>query len=238
MDHSSDQFRILVVDDHPLVRAGLRRALEEAPEQWRVLEAASGHEALDAMHRQRIDLIIVDLSMPGMTGFDLIRRVRAGFTVVRVLVLSMHHEQQYALRALRAGANGYLTKDAAATELVAAVRAVVTGRTHVPPHVTRAVEAGLHSRDGAPAHSKLSDREFEVLRRLVSGQRPSEIARQFHISIKTVSTHKARIFHKLGLGSMAALVRYAIAQGLDVDASLIANHDERPRSPIADAPPA
>jgi DNA-binding NarL/FixJ family response regulator len=235
MDDSSDHLRILVVDDHPLVRAALIRALEDASARWRVFEAASGHQALEAMYRQRIDLVILDLSMPGMTGFDLIRRVRAAFTVVRVLVLSMHHEHHYALRAYRAGANGYLTKDAAATDLVEAVRNVAAGRTRVTPHLERAVKAGLQSQTAAPAHAKLSNREFEVLRRLVAGHRPSEIAHNLHLSIKTISSHKAHILAKLELDSIAALVRYAIAQGLDVDASPLADHTVRPGHRIAKA---
>jgi DNA-binding NarL/FixJ family response regulator len=211
--------RILVADDHMIVREGLKRILESTSRDWQVAEAASGFQALDLLREQRFDLAIVDLSMPGMNGLELVRRVRADRMPLPILVLSMHAEEQYAMRALKAGANGYVTKDTARHELAAAVARVMNGGAYVSASLAERVVLQLSGGAAEPSHQDLSDRELDVLRRLVAGQRPTEIARDLHLSIKTVSTHKTRIQQKLQLASTAALIRYGVEHGLGVVAA-------------------
>jgi two-component system invasion response regulator UvrY len=214
--HLEDPLHLLLVDDHNIVREGLKRILEPYSSQWVMSEASSGFEALDHLRSQACDLAIVDLSMPGMSGLDLIQRIKLHTPSVLVLVLSMHGEEQYALRAFKAGANGYLTKDSAATELVGAVRKVMDGGTYVSAQLAERVVQQLSGAAKAPSHAELSDRELEVLRRFVAGQRPVDIAKALHLSIKTVSTHKSRIQEKLRLPSMAALIRYGLEHQIDL----------------------
>ena len=205
---------VLLVDDHTIVREGLRRILEGAGNGYRIVEASSGHQALECLQREPVQLAIVDLSMPGMTGLELIQRIKSGYPQVAVLVLSMHAEEQYALRAFKAGANGYLTKDGAADELLRAVRKVLCGGAYVTASLAERVVLRLNGAVGVPRHAHLSDRELEVLRRLVAGQRPTDIADALHLSVKTISTHKARIQDKLQLPTTAALIRYGLEHGL------------------------
>jgi len=207
--------RLLVVDDHAIVREGLKRVLENTAADWVVTEAEGGFQALERLRRQPFDLAIVDLSMPDMNGLELLRRVRDELPQLRVLILSMHAEEQYAVRAFRAGANGYVTKDSAAQELAAAVRRVAAGGAYVSSVLAESMVLHMSGAREPPAHASLSNREMEVLRRLVGGERPTQIARALHLSVKTVSTHKSRIQAKLNLPSTAALIRYGVEQGLD-----------------------
>jgi len=211
--------QILIVDDHAIVREGLVRILEGTGRGWCVAEAASGFQALEWLRRHQAELAIVDLSMPGMSGLDLIARLRAEFPRLRVLVLSMHAEEQYALRAFQAGAHGYVTKDRAPAELVDAVAKVAGGGAYVTTSLAERVVQSLNGAQAVPRHAQLSNRELDVLRRIVAGQRLSDIANELHLSIKTISTHKRRIQDKLQLPSMAALIRYGIEHGLQ-DASV------------------
>ena len=188
---------LLLVDDHTIVREGLKRILEATPEGWAITEESSGFQALDSLRRAHFDLAIVDISMPGMSGLELIRRIRAEFPALPVLVLSMHAEEEYALRAFKAGANGYVTKDSAAAELLAA---------RVVQQLNGSVEV--------PRHARLSNRELEVLRGIVAGQRSTDIAQALNLSVKTISTHKTRIMDKLQLDSTAALIRYGMEHRL------------------------
>lgn len=206
---------LLLVDDHTIVREGLRRILEAVASQWQIIEAGSGFQALECLRGQPIGLAIVDLSMPGMSGLELIKRIRAEYPHVKVLVLSMHAEEQYALRAFRAGANGYVTKDTASAELVSAVRKVADGGAYITASLAESVVRQLNGATEAPRHAQLSDRELEVLQRIVAGQRPTEIAEALHLSVKTVSTHKSRIQDKLQLPNTAALIRYGLEHQLD-----------------------
>lgn len=219
---------VLLVDDHTIVREGLRRVLEAAPEGWRIVEASSGHQALECLRRGEFGLAIVDLSMPGMTGLELIRRIKAEHPGTAVLVLSMHAEEQYALRSFKAGANGYLTKDSAAEELMHAVRKVAAGGAYVTASIAERVVLQLNGSVELPRHARLTERELEILRRLVAGQRPTEIAQALHISVKTVSTHKTRIQDKLELPNIAALIRYGLEHGLQ--------GDDAPAPPLSPAP--
>jgi two-component system, NarL family, invasion response regulator UvrY len=198
--------RVLLADDHKIVRDGLKGILGATPDLQVAAEAASGDEALALVRANDYDVVMLDLSMPGLSGMDLIKRLRIERPKLRILVLSMHGERQYAARVLKAGAAGYLGKDSAAEMLVGALRKIAAGGVHI----TEAVAATLLQAGEKPPHEALSDREFEVLRLLAGGLGPTEIGDKLHLSVKTVSTHKTRILEKLRVGSTAELVRYAL----------------------------
>jgi DNA-binding NarL/FixJ family response regulator len=202
--------RVLIADDHSIVRDGLKRILAATPDLQVAGEAASGDDALAAVKAHDYDVVMLDMSMPGLSGIDLIKRLKLERPKLRILVLSMHGESQYAARALKAGAAGYLNKDSAAEALLSALRKIAAGGVHIAD----AVAASLLQSADKPPHEALSDREFEVMRLLVEGLGPTEIGERLHLSVKTVSTHKTRILDKLGLGSTAELVRYAMEHRL------------------------
>jgi DNA-binding NarL/FixJ family response regulator len=217
--------QLLLVDDHTIVREGLKRVLDPIAHEWSITEVGTGFQALERMSHQTFDLAIVDLSMPGMTGLELIRRIKSEHPKTAVLVLSMHAEDQYALRAFKAGANGYVTKDSAATELVAAVRKTAAGGAYVSASLAESVMLQLNGARHAPRHAELSDRELQVLQRIVSGERLTDIALALHLSVKTVSTHKSRIQEKLALPTMAAVIRYGLEHRLgNADTAMDDNH--------------
>ena len=201
--------RVLLADDHSIVRDGLKRILAATTDIEVAGEAASGDQALALVKRGAYDVAMLDMSMPGLSGLDLIKRVKIEKPKLPILVLSMHAEAQYAARVLKAGASGYLNKDSASEQVIGAIRKVATGGVHIP----EAAAAGLLGASKAP-HDALSDREFEVLRLLVDGLGPTDIGERLHLSVKTVSTHKTRILEKLNLGSTAELVRYALEHKL------------------------
>ena len=201
--------RVLIADDHKIVRDGLKRILA-GTELEVAAEAASGDEALTLVRANDYDIAMVDMSMPGLSGIALLKRLKAEKPKMKLLVLSMHGEHQYAARALKAGASGYLTKDSAADQLLGALRKIAAGGVHI----SDAAASALVSAPAAASHQSLSDREFEVMRLLVEGLGPSEIGEKLHLSVKTVSTHKTRILEKLGVGGTAELVRYAIENKL------------------------
>jgi DNA-binding NarL/FixJ family response regulator len=202
--------RVLLADDHSIVRDGLKRILASTPDLEVAGEASNGDQALALVRAHDYDVVMLDMSMPGLSGIDLIKRLKIEKPRLRILVLSMHGESQYAARALKAGAAGYLNKDAAADALLGALRKVAAGGVHVGD----AAAASLLQSGDKPAHETLSDREFEVMRFLVEGLGPTEIAARLHLSVKTVSTHKTRILEKLGVGSTAELVRYVMEHKL------------------------
>jgi DNA-binding NarL/FixJ family response regulator len=201
--------RILVVDDHQIVRDGLRRILSAHADLEVAAEAADGDAALTLVRAHDYDVVVLDMSMPGLSGIDLIKRIRLEKPALPLLVLSMHAERQYAARALKAGAAGYLNKDSAAELLVGALRKVAGGGMYV----SAAAAAGLVAA-GRGRGAELSDRELEILRLLAEGLGPTEIGARLHLSVKTVSTHKARAQDKLGVASTAELVRYALENKL------------------------
>ncbi len=201
--------RVLIADDHKIVRDGLKRILTSHGDLEVAGEAADGDQALALVRANEYDVAMLDMSMPGLSGIDLIKRLRLERPKLRILVLSMHGEDQYAARALKAGASGYLHKDSASELLVGALRKIAAGGVHIG----EAAAASLVSAEKQP-HRALSDREFEVLRLLVAGQSPTGIAEKLHLSVKTVSTHKTRILEKLNLKSTADLVRYAMENKL------------------------
>lgn len=211
--------RVLLADDHTVVREGLKRMLGEVTGIEVAGEAAHGAGVMAALRRSGFDVLVLDLSMPGRSGIELIRQIRGEFPRLPILVLTMHQEEQYAVRAIRAGARAYLTKDTAAADLVAAIRKLATGGVLVSPRVAEllALDA-MPSVDPLP-HQALSDREFEVFMLLVDGKSVSDIASQLFLSVKTVSTHKTRILQKMSLASVPDLVRYAMRHRLADDAA-------------------
>ena len=202
--------RVLLADDHSIVRDGLKRILAATPDLQVAGEAASGDEALAAVKANDYDVAMLDMSMPGLSGIDLIKRLKLEKPRLKILVLSMHGESQYAARALKAGAAGYLNKDSAAETLLSTLRKIAAGGVHIG----EAAAASLLQAGDKPPHESLSDREFEVMRLLIEGLGPTEIGLRLHLSVKTVSTHKTRILDKLGVGSTAELVRYAMEHRL------------------------
>jgi two-component system, NarL family, invasion response regulator UvrY len=206
--------RLFIADDHPIVRAGLSSIVADEGDMLLVGEAASGEDVLACMQTIAIDVVLLDVSMPGPGVIPLLEMMRAQHPSVAVLVLSVHPEEQYALRALRAGARGYLTKDHSPGELVAAVRKVHSGGRYVSTSLAERLAADLSTgADGLP-HERLSDREFEVLCLLGSGRTVTDIAGTLSLSVKTVSTYRARLLDKIPASSNAELVRYVVAHGL------------------------
>lgn len=205
--------RVLLVDDHAVVRSGIRAILEDHFQPVEVREAANGDAALEVLAGAELDVIVLDLSMPGRSGIDLLTEIKHRYPKIPVLVLSLHAEEHFAVRTLRAGASGYLTKSAAPEELVAAVTKISKGGKYVTEAVADRLAAGLDAAPGA-LHDSLSDREFDVLRGIASGQSVSELAAQLHLSVKTISTYRTRLLEKMGMTSNAELTRYAIQNGL------------------------
>ena len=205
---------VVLADDHQILRDGLCRLLGAEPDLEVVAQAGTGHEVLEALRRHQVDVLVLDLSMPGVPGMDLIKRIHADFPEVKVLVLTMHTEDQFAMRAFRCGASGFLTKDGAAEQLVQAIRKLARGGAYVPSALAERMALGLKDLQDAPPHQQLSNREFEVYRHIVAGKRLTDIADELHLSIKTVSTHKARIMEKLGVAGTASLVRYGMQHQL------------------------
>ena len=206
--------RVFIADDHAIVREGLRRILAGDPTIEVVGEGKDGHEVMTAARAGGIDVLLLDLSMPGRSGVDLIKQIKSERPALRVLVLSMHDEQQYAERAIRAGASGYLTKDTAATQLVAAIERIAAGGMYITTAAAEALAAHLQAPSEDLPHERLTDREYEVFRLLAAGESVTAIAGRLHLSVKTVSTHKTNVLEKMQLGSFADLVRYAIEHKL------------------------
>lgn len=206
--------RILVADDHTLVREGLKQILAAAEDLVIAAEAVDGDQALAHVRNVDFDLALLDMSMPGLSGIELIKRLKLEKPKLRILILSMHGEQQYAVRAYKAGASGYLTKDSASAELVAAIRKIAAGGVYISPAAAEQLALGAMKNDAGLPHKTLSDREFEVFRLLVEGGSLTAIAEGLHLSVKTVSTHKTHILQKMSMSSTAELVRYALEHRL------------------------
>jgi DNA-binding NarL/FixJ family response regulator len=206
--------KILLVDDHAMVRAGLRRILSDDIEPTILGEAASSAEALDRVRVEPWDIVVLDLSLPGRSGLETVKDIHALRSGLPILVMTMYAEDQYAVRAFRAGAAGYITKGSSPDELVAAVRKVAAGGKYVSPSAGEALAKGF-SRSDASAHASLSDRELQVLRMLGAGKTVSEIGADLSLSAKTVSTYRSRILEKLGMRTTAQLVHYCVAANLD-----------------------
>ena len=209
--------RVIIADDHTIVREGLKQMLLSAGELDVVGEARDGYEVMSQVRAHDFEVLLLDLSMPGKSGIELIKQVKAEKPKLRILVLSMHQEHQYAVRAIRAGASGYLTKDSASTQLVTAIRKVSAGGAFISAEVAEALALSAMPQSEAPPHTTLSDREYQVFRMLVTGISVSDIAAQLNLSAKTVSTHKARLLEKLGVANLTELVHYALRHRLVED---------------------
>ncbi len=206
--------RILIADDHTIMREGLKRILDGIDDIQVIGEAIDGHDTITKVRSESFDVLLLDLSMPGRSGVDLIHQIKDEFPKLPILILTMHEEEQYAVRAIRAGANGYLTKESAGTQLVTALRKVASGRPYISMEVAEHLAMSAMPASGDASHTSLSDREFEVFCHLAKGKSITEIGDMLHLSVKTVSTHKTRIMQKMGLNSISDLVQYAIAHHL------------------------
>ena len=206
--------RMVIADDHMIVRDGLKQILAAANDVDVVGEAQNGHEVMARVRDLEFDMLLLDMSMPGKSGTELIKQVRAEKPKLRILVLSMHEEPQYAVRAIKAGASGYLTKDSASALLVAAIRKVAGGGAFISAEVAEQLAFDAMPQIDGPPHRALSDREFQVFLLIVSGQSVTDIGASLNLSVKTVSTHKAHIMQKLGMSNQTELIRYAIGHNL------------------------
>jgi len=204
---------ILIADDHAIVRGGLKQIIATTTDIVVAGEAAHGAEVIDKLRVLQVDLLLLDMTMPGISGIGLIRRVRTEQPALPILVLSIHNEAQVVSRALRAGATGYVTKDSDPEILLAAIRKLAAGGRFIDPKLVDAIVFETHAGE-APPHEVLSDREFQVLQMLAAGKSINDIAESFALSAKTISTHKMRLMQKLNLGNNAELIRYAIKHGL------------------------
>jgi DNA-binding NarL/FixJ family response regulator len=206
--------RIVVADDHTIVREGLKQLLTAAGDLEVVGEAQNGFEVMERVRALDFDLLLLDMSMPGKSGIELIKQVHAEKPRLRVLVLSMHEEHQYAVRAIRAGAAGYLTKEGASAQLVSAIRKVAGGGAYISAAVAEQLALGAMPDAKGPPHSALSDREFQIFRMIAEGRSVSDIAERLNLSVKTVSTHKANILQKMNMSTQAELIKYALTHRL------------------------
>ncbi|MGO8828843.1 MAG: response regulator [Steroidobacteraceae bacterium] len=206
--------RVLIADDHAVVRAGFKQFLEADPAISAVGEAASGNETLDCLRRQDWDLVLLDIHMPDRSGLDVLRYIQTGHPGVRVLVMSGLPEQQYAVNVLRAGASGYLSKDSSPDELMKAVRAVLAGRRYVSTALAEILVADLDGESDKPLHARLSAREFQIFCKLAAGRGVSHIANELSLSVKTVSTYRSRILEKMSFSANADITSYALRNGL------------------------
>jgi len=206
---------VLLVDDHTLVREGLKRIIADSNLFSVVAEAADGNEALQRLRAQAIELVLLDLSMPGRSGVELVKQIKLEFPNLRILVLTMHEEEQYAVRSIRAGASGYLTKDSASASLIMAMEKIARGGMYISARLAEQLALNLQANENVEQpHKLLSDREFQVFLALVEGNAVGEIATALNLSIKTISTHKAHLLKKMQAQSVAELVRYAMVHAL------------------------
>jgi len=206
--------RVLIADDHAVVREGLKRIVADSPDMEVAGEAANGHEVLDFARRHDCDLVLLDLAMPGKDGLDTLKELKLVRPHLPVLVLSVYPEEQYAVRLLRAGAAGYLTKESAPEELVAAIRKVSRGGRYVSESLAEQLALLFGAPNDRPPHEALSDREFRVMVMLASGKTASEVADALCLSVKTISTYRSRALRKMNMRNNAEFSFYAVKHGL------------------------
>jgi DNA-binding NarL/FixJ family response regulator len=206
--------RIIVADDHAIVRQGLRSILDAAQDMRCVAEAENAGEAMRAIRDIECDALLLDISMPGKNGIDILKQIKKEKPRLPVLILSMHPEDQYALRAIKAGAAGYLTKQSAPQQLVAAIRQIAQGRKFITPELAEALANHLDDEGDQMPHETLSDREFQTLRLIGAGKSLTDIANELCLSVKTVSVYRARLLEKMKLKNNSELTHYAVKNGL------------------------
>lgn len=205
--------RILIVDDHPVVRQGLRRTLEAADSRYVCTEAGDADDCIAQLQAEPFDVAVLDVSLPGRSGVELLKQIHRQWPKLPVLILTMYPEEQYAVRVLKAGAAGFLNKRSAAADLVDAVRKVAAGGRYLSPAVAESLAAAM-VRPDKPAHETLSDREFQILRMIAAGSRVSDIATKLSLSVNTVSTYRVRVLRKLNLRHNGELMHYAVEHGI------------------------
>lgn len=205
---------ILIADDHAVVRRGLREILADAMPTASFSEAGNGDELLRLLANSQAGLVVLDVNMPGRTGLDVLRDLKKAYPRLPVIILSIQPEDQYALRCLRAGASAYLNKDSAPEELATVAQKVLAGGRYISPHLAETLFTALDEPGSKPLHELLSDREHEVMRMIASGIALTEIAERLHVSVKTVSSYRARILEKMRMKNNAELIRYAMNHGL------------------------
>ncbi len=207
--------RVLIADDHSIFRIGLRRTLESAPDMVVAAEAATGEETLVKARESNPNVVLLDVSMPGRGGVETAQELKRVSPRVRVLMLTMHPEDQYAVLCLKLGADGYITKDVPPEVLLEAVRKVASGRKYVSSNLAERLATDLSGSGDRPAHELLSSREFEVMRKIAAGRTTGEIAAELHLSVKTVSTYRSRVLQKMNLRTNADIMHYAFRAGLE-----------------------
>ncbi len=206
--------RILIADDHTLMREGLKQILATAGDMLVAGEASDGFQTLARVREGEWDLLLLDMSMPGRSGIELIKQIKSEKPKLPILVLSMHKEDEYAVRSIRAGASGYVCKDSASQQLLSAIRSVAKGGRFISADVATDLAFNLILRDDRAPHTSLSDREFLIFRKIANGETINDIALQLNLSAKTVSTYKTRVFQKMQMTSVAELIRYGLKHGL------------------------
>lgn len=206
--------KILIADDHAIVREGLKQILADMPEPKQLEEASDGNEVIEKIFTDHFDLVLLDISMPGRSGLEVLKSVKQEYPTLPVLVLSMHPEEQYAIRSLKSGASGYLTKESTPKELVSAVRKVLTGNKYVSASLADRLTEYVDKTLDRPAHEILSNREFQVMCMIASGKTVTDIAEILSLSSKTISTYRSRILEKMGLRNNAQLTHYVISERL------------------------
>ena len=206
--------KVLVADDHAIVRKGLKQILAETDDMVVAGEAGNGQEALALARQQVWDVVLLDLSMPGRGGMDTLRQLKAEHPTLPVLILSIYPEEQYAIRAIKDGASGYLTKESSPELLLAAIRKAAQGKKYISPSLAEKLADYLESDKQRPPHETLSDREYQVMVMLASGKMVSEIADQLALSVKTISTHRTRLLRKMAMSTNAEVTYYAVKNGL------------------------
>ena len=209
-----NSIRVLIADDHAILRRGLRGIIEETDDLEVVGEAESSADALRQLRTQSCEVVLLDISMPDRNGMDTLAIVKKEHPKVAVLMLSTHPENQYAVRALRGGASGYLTKQSAPAQLVNAIRQVATGKKYVTPAVAEELAKHVENDSDRPPHEQLSNREYQTMCMIAGGKSVSEIAEQLSLSVKTVSVYRARVLAKLGVTNNAAIAHYALKNNL------------------------
>lgn len=208
------KIRVLLADDHAIIRDGLKQILADTEDLVVAGEAANGIEVMHLVREQSWGVLVLDISMPGRSGLDLIHMIKDEKPALPILVLSMHHEEQYAVRAIHAGASGYLTKESDSEVLLAAIRRVAAGGVYISEKVAELMVRGIRPVVETLPHDLLSDREYQVFQMLIAGIALTDIGRELSLSVKTISTHKTHILHKMNLANTGELIRYAITHGL------------------------
>ena len=206
--------KILLVDDHPFVRLGIIHSLENAMNFEYIHEANNGSELINMILKNEYDIVLLDISLPGRSGLDLLREIKKLKPELKVLIVSMHSEEQYAIRSLKLGASGYITKSAVPNELIIAIRMIIQGKKYITTSLAEKIAHNLDSLEENPKHDKLSERELEVMCMLGQGKTNNEIAQELSLSPKTISTYRERILEKLNMNSTADIIRYALKEGL------------------------